>query len=502
MQDEDQDAAREVAKLEHAVARELGMFTFPHPNWVLPRETAAGEEILNVLIVGGGQNGLSVAFSLMRQRVDRILVVDGAPSEYKGPWSSFARMPTLRSPKHITGPDLNYPSLTCQAWYEARHGVDAWAGIEKVSTPDWADYLVWYRRVAGIPVEDGTKVEAITWDASQSCFIVGAVKDGKARQWLARKIVLCTGLDGGGEWYTPKVITGGLSSSLYANSSDSIDFAGFAGKRVAVVGSRSSAFDNAATALEAGAAEVHMFYRRDRIPAANPFLYYEKAGWIEHFAELPDAVRWRIGQRISAEGYLIPDETYKRAARFDNFHLHPESPVESTAEVDGVARLKTPKGEFDFDFVVAATGLRNDLSKRSELSSLHPGIRLWQDQYTPPAELQDTDLAHYPYLGSGMQFLEKTAGEAPHLSGVFCFNGATFLSFALHASLLFPMRYFLPRVTRGITRSLFLDDADALVAGTESSFGPIAVYADYPMARGGGGPGVEKEQRPAERGPG
>ena len=82
----------------------------------------AGKPALDVLIVGAGQSGLVTAFGLMRERVRNILVIDRAPEGKEGPWVTFARMPTLRSPKVQTGPDLGIPSLTFQAWYEAQHG--------------------------------------------------------------------------------------------------------------------------------------------------------------------------------------------------------------------------------------------------------------------------------------------------------------------------------------------------------------------------------------------
>ena len=71
-----------------------------------------GRPALDVLIVGAGQSGLAIAFALMRAQVDNILVIDKAEHGREGPWLSYARMRTLRSPKDYTGPDLDVPSLT------------------------------------------------------------------------------------------------------------------------------------------------------------------------------------------------------------------------------------------------------------------------------------------------------------------------------------------------------------------------------------------------------
>ena len=57
-----------------------------------------------------------------------------------------------------------------------------------------------------------------------------------------------------------------------------INFASLRGKNVAVVGAGASAFDNAAAALEAGAAEVHLFCRRGEIQVIQPYRWLTFAG--------------------------------------------------------------------------------------------------------------------------------------------------------------------------------------------------------------------------------
>jgi len=57
-----------------------------------------------------------------------------------------------------------------------------------------------------------------------------------------------------GDWTIPEPLRH-LPSSLCAHAAQPIDFDHLRGKQVAVIGAGASAFDNAATALEAGAAE-------------------------------------------------------------------------------------------------------------------------------------------------------------------------------------------------------------------------------------------------------
>ena len=55
--------------------------------------------------------------ALQRERIANFLVIDKAPRDREGPWKTFARMPTLRSWKTVTGPDLDIPALTFQSWF-------------------------------------------------------------------------------------------------------------------------------------------------------------------------------------------------------------------------------------------------------------------------------------------------------------------------------------------------------------------------------------------------
>ena len=81
------------------------------------------------LIIGAGQGGLTLGLQLHLDRVDRVMIVDRAPPEARGPWKTYGRMITLRSPKFTTGPDLDIPSLTFQSWYVAQWGEAAWQAL-------------------------------------------------------------------------------------------------------------------------------------------------------------------------------------------------------------------------------------------------------------------------------------------------------------------------------------------------------------------------------------
>lgn len=94
----------------------------------------------------------------------------------------------------------------------------------------------------------------------------------------ARKVVLATGIQGGGEWHIPSFIKNSVPRDKFAHTSEFIDFEALKGKKVAILGGGASAFDNAQYGLERGVGEVHVFVRRPELPRINPIRYMEFSG--------------------------------------------------------------------------------------------------------------------------------------------------------------------------------------------------------------------------------
>src|SRR5215471_13534742 len=126
-----------LAAHEREVARDLELLGLPPRAWSAVRPGPDGAPLLDVVVVGAGMCGIAAAAGLIFKGVRNIRVLDQSPAGREGPWLNFARMTTLRSPKHLPGPALGIPSLTFRAWYEALHGAEGWAQLYKISRADW-----------------------------------------------------------------------------------------------------------------------------------------------------------------------------------------------------------------------------------------------------------------------------------------------------------------------------------------------------------------------------
>ena len=443
--------------LERQVARDLDRIAHPRMPWLEPKIGPDGETAFDVLIVGGGQSGLAIAFGLKRAQVTNILVLDRAEPGLEGPWLTYARMHTLRSPKDFTGPDLDVPSLTYQSWHEARFGQASWEALDLIPKGHWVEYLVWFRRVTALPVRNGIEVTDIA--ASGGLLAVSTLTTtGEHRTLHARKVVLATGQEGAGRWAKTPAFDN-LPTHLHAATSDPIDFAALKGKSIAVVGAGASAFDNAATALEAGA-KVHLLCRRDVPQVVQPYRWLTFTGFLRHLSELDDAWRWRFMAAIMAMREGFPQPTYDRCARHAGFHLHEGSPVlAARAEGDGLL-IETPRETLAVDFAISATGITTDFSARPELARFAANIATWADRYRPPPEEADARLGTYPYLRDDYAFSEREPGRTPWIADIHLFAIASSVSFGPSGSSINAMTIAVPKLVAGLTRGLFKADLD------------------------------------------
>lgn len=455
--------------LEDAIRRDLDLLNYPAREWVLSRESSRGQKILDVIIIGGGQGGLVSAFGLLREKVKNILVIDENPEGREGPWLNFARMHTLRTPKHLTGPDLGLPNLTPRAWYEALFGKEEWDKVGLIPKEHWAEYLRWYKQLLGIPVQNLTRAGAIEWNESEKCFSIPLTDLvlNTTEVALARKVVLATGIDGSGRWDVPTMISDKITRKHYAHTRDEIDFDQLNGKVVAVLGAGASAFDNASVALEKGAKEVHLFYRRGDLPNINAYRWAEFVGFLKHHSDLPDKMKWRFIRQILKMGQLPPTDTFARATKNPNFLLHGNNKWNGIEQENGHVKIHSTTGEFNVDYIIVGTGCVTDLSLRPELENIVDKIALWKDRFTPPENERNDDMLRHPYLGSHCEFTEKEPGSAPYLSSIFNFTFGGLVSIGFGGASISGMKYSVQKLVNGITKQLYLEDADAFYQSLE-----------------------------------
>jgi len=457
--------------LEAALKRDLDILDYPKKEWVQSRSSSSGQKVYDVLIIGGGQSGLSLAFGLMREKVSNLLIIDENPEGLEGPWKTFARMITLRTPKYLTGPDWNLPNLTFRAWYEAQWGEKAYEALHLIPKETWADYLIWYRKVLKIPVQNETRAGALEWLEKEQCFKVPVlIKNTSSATILARKVVLATGIDGSGRWDIPDMVKA-LPKKFYAHTREEIDFASLKGKRLGVLGAGASAFDNASRALEEGAKEVHLYFRRKKLVDVNPYRWAEFTGFLKHQSDMPDDLRWKFVLQILRMGQLPPHDTYMRATQFPEFNLHADSPWEYLEIQGDTIILKTKQGSYELDYLIIGTGFVTDLSLRPELENLHEHIALWKDRYTAPDAWANSDLERHPYLGKGFQFQEKHKGSAPYLESVFNYTFGDLPSHGFSGASITGLKYSLPKICGEITRQLYAEN-------TEYYFQTLLDYTD------------------------
>ena len=199
------------------------------------------------LIIGAGPFGLSISTYLRGRGIDHLIV--GRPMDT---WR--AHMPTgmyLKSEPY--GSDMSCPQTGYDlAGYSQSERI---TGIERgtpLSLERFLDYSDWYIKHL---VPDVSDVRVTEIKALNDGFQVGFAD---AESVAAKNVVIATGVLP--HAYIPAELSG-LPSELVSHTSDYHRFDAFRGRRVAVVGARSSALETSALLHEAGC-EVQLVVRQ------------------------------------------------------------------------------------------------------------------------------------------------------------------------------------------------------------------------------------------------
>ena len=475
-----------LSKLEAALARDFERLNHPPADWVPARAGPDGRRMTDVLIVGAGMCGLAAAFALRRLGISNIRHVDRALRGREGPWLTYARMETLRSPKHLTGPVLGLAGLTFRAWWEAQGG--DWEALGRIPRTIWMEYLGWYRRVTGARVENEVEVVAIEVgpDGGPTAPRVSGPSSGPssgsppgpssdpvrgsgragvrvriagaagAESIHSRRVVLATGREGQAAPRVPGPLAS-FMGSLVRHSSEEIDFAALAGRRVAVVGLAATAFDNAAAALEAGAAEVVLIGRAPALPRLNKMKQTVYPGFTHGFPDLPDREKLRLLDHVVRHRIAPPRDSVRRVSSNPRVRTMLGTEIAGAAREGAALRLETTTGALLTDQAILGTGFAFDVGAPPELATLAPGILRWRDR-VPEA---DGEWGESPYLAPDFSFLPRT--ESPRDNGLgrlHCLTHAAQLSLGNLANDIPTVSEGADRLARAVAASLFIEDRD------------------------------------------
>lgn len=456
-----------LAALEARVVRDLELLLLPPANWTAPAKGPEGEPVLDVLVVGAGMYGIAATAALTFKGLRNILMLDRAPEGREGPWVTTARMETLRSPKHLPGVALGIPSLTFRAWFEARSGAAAWERLYKIANADWQDYLGWVRRVLRLPAANG--VELLRVEPRGSYLAALLREGGMERVQLTRRLVLATGRGGTGGFTLPPGIDPGLLPDLAAHGGGPVDFAALRGRSVAVIGGGPTAWDNAATALEQGAARVEMYVRRAVLPQVNKGRGSAHPGFFEGWAALPTAEKWRILTYMHDLQSPPPHESIHRALRLPGFRIRLGTPVLGARRDGAQVRLDLGGGRTETaDFLILGTGYGIDVGRIAELAPFASRIACWADRFTPPPGQARPELGRFPWLGEGFALTGRDPADDPVLSRIHLFNHAAFASLGAIASDVPGLSAGAERLAHRLAARFFAEDIDAIRARLEA----------------------------------
>lgn len=444
--------------LNARVREDLLYLGLPSKSWV-PRQSYKGQTVRDVVVIGAGMCGLAGLAQLRLSGIDNCIAYDRSPAGLEGPWITSARMKSLRSPKVLTGPALGLPALTFRAWYTAQFGSDGWDRLGKIPKEQWMAYLVWYRHILTLPIEN--EIRLLSIDAATDDLIALRLQDKTGtRTEFARHLVLATGRSGLGGMLVPDFLAD-LDPVLWAHGADDIDFEALKGKHIAVIGAGATAMDNAGTALEHGAASVSLLIRRKEMPQINKMTGIGSQGVVHGIRYLPDSWKWKFYDYVAKAQTPPPRSSTQRVSCHPNARFYLNCAVTGVRAVENRVIVETTQVPFEVDFVIAATGFRNDFFDRAELASIAPYIKKWGDGiYTPEMGTAHRFLVDSPYLGDSFEFLEKEPGTCPLLSRIHCFNDSAMLSHGKLSGDIPAVSAGADRLMRGITATIFNADRE------------------------------------------
>ena len=314
----------------------------------------------NVLIVGAGPFGLSIAALASEKRVQHAIV--GVAMEF---WR-----------RHM--PEGMYLRSACD-WHLDPSNVDTVErfvelqgktpkDVEPLSLDFYLSYVDWFQKRKNI---QPTAVYIRRLDHVNDHLLATTDDNTTIR---AQKVVLAPGFKHFSK--VPHELKQRLAPCRFQHTCDFIDFGEATGKRFLIIGGRQSAFEWAALLIESGASAVHLVHRHESPAFAvadwswvNPMVdnLVQDPNW---FRRLSNEEKQSITQRLWAEGRLKIEPWLEPRLADDRVKIWPRTEVIKCNELDGSHRIELSNGEIvEVDEIVLATGYKVDVGKLPYLAN-------------------------------------------------------------------------------------------------------------------------------------
>ena len=310
-----------------------------------------------LLIIGAGPFGLSLAAEADRIGVDYAMV--GRAMDF---WRTH--MPAGMYLRSDSGWHLDPAGVHTIDRFLELHDLTR-AEAEPLSLDLYLRYAEWFRRQKGIAPRD-CQVTRLDRDARTGQFVATLDEGGSV---TAASVAVALGA--GYFSYVPDEVGAVLPPGRYTHTRDAVDFSGYAGQRVLIVGGRQSAFEWAALMQEAGAERVNIAYRH-----STPSFETAHWRWVD---DLVSAIRVNPGwyrslsgdgkeavkQRLWAEGRLKLEPWLLPRIPPDRVRQFPGTLVGRCGATDD-DRFDVTLSDgtrLEVDRVVLATGYRVDVAR-------------------------------------------------------------------------------------------------------------------------------------------
>ena len=463
---------KSIVELEKEIKIDFANINYPEKKWTPEILGPNKKPLTDVLIIGGGMNGLSVAFSLRRLGITNIKIIDKNPKGYMGPWKNSARMNYLRSPKHLVGPAQNFPKLTFRSWWERNNPKMKWDDFEYIKREEWADYLIWFAKITKSKVYNKHEVLSIIPSKYNKNLELNYVKtkisvNKNKFSYLdtiySRLVILATGRESLGKPRITKVFENHFRKNVF-HSSQTINFDKFKNKNVAIIGAAASAFDNAALVAEKKAKNVTIIARAKKIPTLNKMKQTVYPGFAEGFYQLSDSEKVKWLNHIIKSKIAPPKKSVDRISKTNTKIIFNVLPVELKKETNQYLLVlenndNKSKEFLNLDFIILCTGFKVDIYASKELRQIASDILLWKDKIKKNHKEYENlkEILEFPYLGEGFEFKsKKNIKNNFHL--IRCFNHASLISLGNLANDIPHSGFGANRLAKSIAKYLFKED--------------------------------------------